>query len=167
MAITPSSTEARPAVSRANFMVMTMSAVAGFVGLAYALGIIGYLIPRRGAGSRPQRLGAIAALPFTAGVAGPFTYDATGHGDAQGIFVVDPGGAHNPADLLVLEQTCTHLGCPVAWTPLGDDGTFDCPCHGSVFDRQGRRIAGPASRPLYRHGFVLKDGELWATGRQT
>jgi Rieske Fe-S protein len=146
-------------------MLLAMSAVFGFVGLGYAGTIIGYLIPRRDAGARPQNLGPISGLGFTAGVAGPFTYDATGRGDAQGVYVVQ--SRDDPASVaLVLEETCTHLGCPVAWTPGGASGTFNCPCHGSVFARTGERIAGPAQRPLYRHTFYLKDGDLWVAGRR-
>lgn len=155
----------RPSPSRANFMIFAMSAVLGFVGLSYSGAILGYLIPRKGAGGRPQNLGPISQLAFTAGVAGPFTYDATGRGDAQGVFVVQ-GRENADAVDRVLEQTCTHLGCPVAWTPLGSAGTFNCPCHGSVFDKTGARIAGPASLPLYKHAFYLKDGDLWVEGRQ-
>ena len=150
--------------SRTNFMLLTMSALFSLVGLGYGGAVIGYLFPPRGAGARPQNLGPIARLNFTAGVAGPFTYDATGHGDAQGVYVVQARADPAAVDL-VLEETCTHLGCPVAWTPDGANGTFNCPCHGSVFARSGERIAGPAQQPLYKHAFYLRGGDLWVAGR--
>src|SRR5438128_12408561 len=78
--------------TRANFMILMFTAVFGFLGLGYLGAILGYLIPRKGAGARPQNLGQVSKLPFIAGVAGPFTYDATGHGDVQGIFAVQAGG---------------------------------------------------------------------------
>lgn len=43
-----------------------------------------------------------------------------------------------------LSLVCTHLGCTVTVTPDG----LSCPCHGSIFDRQGRVLRGPADRPL-------------------
>src|ERR687883_499660 len=84
--------------SRANFMILVFTAIFGFIGLGYIGAVIGYLIPLKGAGSRPQDLGPITAdavggVRFNAGVAGPFTYDATGRGDAQGVFAVRTGSS--------------------------------------------------------------------------
>jgi Rieske Fe-S protein len=47
-----------------------------------------------------------------------------------------------------LSATCTHLGCRVRWNP--EQAQFRCPCHGGVFDREGRVVAGPPPAPLAR-----------------
>lgn len=58
-----------------------------------------------------------------------------------------------------LSAVCTHLGCIVNWKP--DLGIIACPCHGSKFDLDGSKIAGPAPRPLPRFAMQLDDqGQL-------
>jgi cytochrome b6-f complex iron-sulfur subunit len=53
---------------------------------------------------------------------------------------------NNPDGALALYWKCTHLGCTIPWNDAADN--FQCPCHGSVFDRTGVLIAGPAPRPM-------------------
>jgi len=45
-------------------------------------------------------------------------------------------------------KVCTHLGCIYAWVDAND--RFECPCHGSKYRLDGRRITGPAPRNLDR-----------------
>ncbi|WP_300385974.1 FAD-dependent oxidoreductase [uncultured Nocardioides sp.] len=47
-----------------------------------------------------------------------------------------------------LLPVCTHLGGPLRWNP--HEGSYDCPLHGSRFDRDGQVLEGPATRPLRR-----------------
>ncbi|HUG16245.1 MAG TPA: Rieske 2Fe-2S domain-containing protein [Thermomicrobiales bacterium] len=53
---------------------------------------------------------------------------------------------HNDDGVLALYWKCPHLGCTVPWDDAADE--FHCPCHGSVYDRTGVLIAGPAPRPM-------------------
>lgn len=46
--------------------------------------------------------------------------------------------------LHAISSVCTHLGCLVALNETG----FQCPCHGSKYNRDGKVIAGPAPRNL-------------------
>lgn len=41
---------------------------------------------------------------------------------------------------------CPHLGCQLEWNP--DELSWDCPCHGSRFDVDGRLLEGPAQTDL-------------------
>ncbi len=45
-------------------------------------------------------------------------------------------------------KVCTHLGCIYAWN--GPNQRFECPCHGSKYRLDGRRIESPAPRTLDR-----------------
>ncbi len=62
--------------------------------------------------------------------------------DRQGKFYI----INNEDGLLALYWKCPHLGCTVPWNDGADE--FHCPCHGSVYDRHGVRVAGPAPRPM-------------------
>jgi nitrite reductase/ring-hydroxylating ferredoxin subunit len=46
------------------------------------------------------------------------------------------------------QAICTHAGCPVSWNST--EQSWDCPCHGSRYDRYGHVINGPANRNLAR-----------------
>jgi cytochrome b6-f complex iron-sulfur subunit len=50
-------------------------------------------------------------------------------------------------EIYALGLVCTHLGCTSTVTPR----ELVCPCHGSIFDRRGNVIKGPADRPLVRY----------------
>ena len=41
---------------------------------------------------------------------------------------------------------CSHLGCALQWTP--DEESWDCPCHGSRFDKAGNLLDEPARKKL-------------------
>jgi cytochrome b6-f complex iron-sulfur subunit len=95
------------------------------------------------------------ALPrFKAGeFGGVFTF--------SGADVPEPGAAptnipsgrfwlSNPAGqgFVALYGVCTHLGCLPKWVPTNQ--RFECPCHGSKYELDGKYIEGPAPRSLDR-----------------
>lgn len=52
----------------------------------------------------------------------------------------EQGGLHRRS------AACSHMRCVVAWNDA--EHTWDCPCHGSRFDRFGGVVNGPAVTPL-------------------
>src|SRR6185437_1790769 len=59
------------------------------------------------------------------------------------------------------QRTFEHAnGGEVALVPTTPAG-FGCPCHGSQFDNEGNRTAGPAPRALDRYAFSIRKGRLW------
>ena len=58
-----------------------------------------------------------------------------------------------------LSAICTHLGCMTAWKP--ELNMIACPCHGSRFNQEGKKLAGPAPKPLpWLKLWLSDDGEL-------
>ena len=49
---------------------------------------------------------------------------------------------------VAISTRCAHLGCPVRFVQAA--GNFICPCHGGVYDFDGKVIGGPPVRPLDR-----------------
>lgn len=60
--------------------------------------------------------------------------------DKLAVWRDDAGALH------ALSAACTHMGCPVTWNNA--DRTWDCPCHGSIFEADGSVRHGPAREPL-------------------
>jgi cytochrome b6-f complex iron-sulfur subunit len=56
------------------------------------------------------------------------------------------------AGFVALYQKCVHLGCRVPWCKSSQ--WFECPCHGSKYNRVGEKRDGPAPRGLDR--FVVE-----------
>lgn len=58
------------------------------------------------------------------------------------------------AGVLALFQTCPHLGCTVPW--CFSSQWFECPCHGSKYNRVGEKRAGPAPRGMDRFPIIIE-----------
>ncbi len=97
--------------------------------------------------------------------------------------VADPKTKKQVPSFTIISNRCTHVGCPtqangpqgpilgkptikkrtangpVEFVPVIPAG-YGCPCHGSQFDTEGNRTAGPAVRALDRYGFEIDNGRL-------
>lgn len=64
---------------------------------------------------------------------------------------------NGPDGFFSISSVCTHLGCNVKRASPG----FECPCHGSRFDENGRVVQGPAPAGLAWYALSLSPrGEL-------
>jgi cytochrome b6-f complex iron-sulfur subunit len=130
----------------------------------FGLASIGFLWPRLGSGFGADiNLGPVDALlsdideggghfAYPAGRLYMVRYDADE--DPDGVYLDVTGGA----PVMALYQKCVHLGCRVPW--CASSSWFECPCHGSQYNRWGEYRFGPAPRGLDRFPTAVRDGEV-------
>lgn len=70
-------------------------------------------------------------------------------GERKGVYKSKDG------ELFIVDTTCTHIGCEVAWN--NGEKSWDCPCHGSRFDVKGEVLEGPAEKPLQSYDYKMID----------
>jgi glycine/D-amino acid oxidase-like deaminating enzyme/nitrite reductase/ring-hydroxylating ferredoxin subunit len=61
-------------------------------------------------------------------------------GEKVGVYKDHDGKIH------MIDTRCSHLGCQLAWN--ADDLAWECPCHGSRFDFDGKVLNGPALKDV-------------------
>lgn len=63
-------------------------------------------------------------------------------------------------EVKALSEKCTHLGCRVPFCNTSNQ--FECPCHGSIFNRAGDYRDGPAPRGMDEYPIeVGEDGLIY------
>lgn len=63
----------------------------------------------------------------------------------------------NTGLMAVNSQSCPHLGCAVPWCQTSQ--WFECPCHGSRYNRYGEWTGGPAARGLDRYSSFIDEND--------
>jgi menaquinol-cytochrome c reductase iron-sulfur subunit len=159
--------------TRRSFLSVVTVGVGAAIGGAVAVPAAAYTLASGGqeATLRPVSLGPVERFASESGFAptpAPYVEDPGQPLVSSGLAYVHHTGRTNrdwlarDAMFVVFSNRCTHVGCPAQATGIG----FACPCHGSQFDQQGARIAGPAVRPLDRFQWEIRpDGDLWITQR--
>lgn len=161
-------------LSRRQLIRRSIGAAAGLWLLEVTAGTLGFLWPNltRGFGSQIN-LGdseTVSASPEVQGISlqdGAPAYLFV----ARAFVVLDdptrgfqegesPDGTGAITNVWTFWQRCPHLGCKPNF--CATNYWFECPCHGSRYDRLGVKVEelGPAPRGLDRFPHVVRDGEL-------
>jgi cytochrome b6-f complex iron-sulfur subunit len=161
-------------LSRRRLIRRSLGAITGLWLLEVTGGTIAFLWPNlsRGFGSTVTLgdLDTVAASPESQGARlkdGAPSYFPTAKAfiqlvDANHEFEdgVEPMGEGTTTNVRTLYQRCPHLGCKPNFCTI--NYWFECPCHGSRYDRLGTKIQqlGPAPRGLDRFAHTVKGGVL-------
>jgi Rieske Fe-S protein len=87
--------------------------------------------------------------------------DTQGKNATGGAWIIQ----HSATSYTAFDMHCTHLSCPYNWTPsTSTEGVFACPCHGSVFAKDGSVINGPAFVPLRKRSVRVQGNNLTVGG---
>jgi cytochrome b6-f complex iron-sulfur subunit len=156
-------------VSRRQFfnraMVTLMSVGLGSFGIA----VIGFLYPKSGGGfgskvnvgklddiiSGIRSNGGFLYMPEARTWMTEYPKDAIGKAEKAYSGPVLTG---MKSGVVALYQKCPHLGCRVP--ECKSSQWFECPCHGSQYNRVGEKKGGPAPRGMDRWGVEVTNGNV-------
>jgi Rieske Fe-S protein len=171
--------------SRSRFLERATLGLGALVTLGVALPAAGaaFLPALRGRRRHAIDLGPVDAFAEGQFVVATFLSDPDeGEISRRTAYVRNNGIIEGLPSFTIMSSRCTHVGCPtqpagpvfsqrhrleqtetgaVGLVPTLPAGGFGCPCHGSQFDTEGNRTAGPAPRALDRYEFSIRRGRLW------
>jgi cytochrome b6-f complex iron-sulfur subunit len=138
--------------TRRGFLEILLAAGGAILAAALALPALAYLWPAARGGPRKNVLveGAEALK-----VGGSVTVQVAG----VAVIVV-----RHASGFRAFSAACTHLGCLVKWD--AGKNAFLCPCHGGVFDAEGRVVAGPPPTPLPAYTIVTAGSKIYVAPKQ-
>ncbi len=171
MADSPRRSEPRPVERRTFLRYSLFGATAAGLG-GFGLASLGMLWPRLGDGFfgevalgtaaeiAAEVTAARAPLRIPEGGISILVWDASDDAASQSYGAEHAVLADGSTGLMAVNsQSCPHLGCAVPWCQTSQ--WFECPCHGSRYNRYGEWVGGPAPRGLDRYpSFVDDDGQF-------
>ena len=162
------------AMTRRAFMGRSVAILAAAIGVSLLVPIGGYIMA---AATTPVKdswldLGVrLQDLPVDEPVSHPFhAFSVSGWmrvSEERSVWLIRHSGASDPLSepedkilgldsaselsnsdprLTVLSPICPHLGCEPQWHK--GQKLFICPCHHSIYQLNGKRVSGPAPRPM-------------------
>jgi len=156
-------------MTRRSFLEILVSAVRGAVAIIAAVPIVRFLAaPLRARAGGPdfirlQPLSALAPGETKRVVVESDRWDAFTHyppGPIGRVYLIREEDVEGMPKVRCLQSICPHLGCAVDQS----GGGFRCPCHGAVFDENGKSVKGPAPRNMDELELRVSqgdDGESW------
>lgn len=149
----------RPSTSaRRQFLARLIQAMLGLLALFLGAVSLAFLSPRKARKRPPLLVGVLdeEELPGRGVKRVDFSVPAAAgqRPVSHRVFVVK-----KQARLFALSARCTHLGCLVEWSRHRQ--RFVCPCHGGMYDDEGRVAQGPPPAPLARLPVFVRDGRVF------
>lgn len=158
-------------VTRRQFLNRSILALFGLSLAGFGTAVVGFLWPtlsggfgsKVNAGKLNDILASIDAqkgpfyIPDARTYVNRYPAAALPKAKAAGAYA-DPILAGYAAGLVALYQKCVHLGCRVPWCTSSQ--WFECPCHGSQYNRVGEKKGGPAPRGLDRFAVTVDGGNV-------
>ena len=90
------------------------------------------------------------------------TFDEVGEAGKTTIYVRKADPKKDKDNLgfpfIAISTRCAHLGCPVRYVQASE--RFICPCHGGVYEFDGKVAGGPPVRPLDRFETKVENGRV-------
>lgn len=148
-------------VSRRNFMVRTILGVFAFISAVLGVTLGGFAIMPALKKRTPEwsDAGTIEELVIDEPRERRFFEEVKSGWQSKkqerSVWLVRKAGG----EVLAYSSHCPHLGCGYRWIPAQQ--RFECPCHASIFDINGKVLAGPAPRELDTLETRVENGRLF------
>ncbi len=153
-------------VTRRGLMTGGALAVGGIATAAFAIPSLGFAVApmlKDSTADTWQDVGAEEDFNETAYVQAVMNITAdAGDAGKHTVYVRkrDPKSDKKNADIpyVAISNRCAHLGCPVRYIQASQ--RFVCPCHGGIYEADGKVAGGPPVRPLDRFYTRVRDGRV-------
>ncbi len=151
-------------IEKRNFIKGLTGAVLGFMTFFLTMPFISYLIPVSTESSKDKfiKVPNFPAVPI--GIPTKMNFEDT---DTQAFItnkIVYDVWVIKQADdkAVVYSPICPHLSCRYTFVK----NQFSCPCHGSIFNEEGKVLGGPSPRPLDTLPYKIEAGDLYVQWKQ-
>lgn len=146
-------------IQKRNFIKGLTAAVLGFITLFLSIPFVSFLIPPTSGGSENKFIKVPNFPNIPIGKPTKLNFqDIDQQAFMVNTIVYDIWVIKHAADkATVYSPLCPHLNCRYTYV----NTQFACPCHGSIFNEEGKCTGGPSPRPLDTLPYKIEGGELY------